>query len=174
MCPFAESCFWYQALQLFCILSPWQEILTNPTVDNFYISKLLKWKFYLLTAILHKVLRLGHIIAQSTGLNSILVYSYMKSLHRFHLQKDIPSKHACTVSVMKRYWLPVSTSTVTVPACQYTVPIQHRNGTACTLGLYRNGTAPVFKRYKDGTVSVLVVPVYGSGGTKTVQFLDWF
>ena len=84
-----------------------------------------------------------------------------------------PSKHACTaVSVMKRYRLPVLTSTVTVPACQYTVPIQHRNGTACTLGLYRNGTAAVFKRYKDGTVSVLVVPVYGSGGTKTVQFLD--
>ena len=30
----AESSFWYQALQLFRILSPWQEILTNPTVDN--------------------------------------------------------------------------------------------------------------------------------------------
>ena len=34
MYPFAESSFWYQALQLFRILSPWQEILTNPTVDN--------------------------------------------------------------------------------------------------------------------------------------------
>ena len=34
MCPFAESSFWYQALHLFRTLSPWQEILTNPTVDN--------------------------------------------------------------------------------------------------------------------------------------------
>ena len=90
MCPFAESSFWYQALQLFRILSLWQEILTNPTVDS-YISKLLKWKFYQLTVILHKDLRLGHIIAQSTGLNSILIHSHMKSLRRFHLQKYIQS-----------------------------------------------------------------------------------
>ena len=34
MCPFAESSFWYQALQLFHIHFPRQQILTNQTVDN--------------------------------------------------------------------------------------------------------------------------------------------
>ena len=95
MCPFAESSFWYQALQLFRIVSPWQEILTNPTVDNLLYFESFKWKFYWLTVILHKVLRLGHIIAQSIGLNSILIHSHMKSLHRFHLQKYIQSNSWC-------------------------------------------------------------------------------
>ena len=44
MCPFAESSFWYQALQLFRILSPWQEILTNPTVDNLLYFEIVKVK----------------------------------------------------------------------------------------------------------------------------------
>ena len=44
MCPSAESSFWYQALQLFHILSPWQEILTNPTVDNLLYFKIVKVK----------------------------------------------------------------------------------------------------------------------------------
>ena len=44
MCPFAENSFWYQALQLFCILPPWQEILTNPTVDNLLYFEIVKMK----------------------------------------------------------------------------------------------------------------------------------
>ena len=44
MCPFAESSFWYQALQLFRILSPWQEILTNPTLDNLLYFEIVKVK----------------------------------------------------------------------------------------------------------------------------------
>ena len=44
MCPFAESSFWYQALQLFHILSPWQEILTNPTLDNLLYFEIVKVK----------------------------------------------------------------------------------------------------------------------------------
>ena len=47
MCPFAESSFWYQALQLFHILSPWQEILTNPTVDNLLYFEIVKVKVLL-------------------------------------------------------------------------------------------------------------------------------
>ena len=44
MCPFAESSFLYQALQLFRILSHWQEILTNPTVDNLLYFEVVKVK----------------------------------------------------------------------------------------------------------------------------------
>ena len=47
MCPFAESSFWYQALQLFRILSPWQELLTNPTVDNLLYFEIAKVKVLL-------------------------------------------------------------------------------------------------------------------------------
>ena len=47
MYPFAESSFWYQALQLFRILSPWQEILTNPTVDNLLYFEIVKVKVLL-------------------------------------------------------------------------------------------------------------------------------
>ena len=47
MCPFAESSFWYQALQLFRILSSWQEILTNPTVDNLLYFEIVKVKVLL-------------------------------------------------------------------------------------------------------------------------------
>ena len=54
-----------------------------------------------------------------------------------------PSKHACTVSVMKRYRLPVLTSTVTVPACQYTVPKRD-----CV------HTGPVQERYRSGIQAV--------------------
>ena len=44
MCPFTESSFWYQALQLFRIVSPWQEILTNPTEDNLLYFEIVKVK----------------------------------------------------------------------------------------------------------------------------------
>ena len=44
MCPLAESSFWYQALQLFRILYPWLETLTNPTVDNLLYFEIVKVK----------------------------------------------------------------------------------------------------------------------------------
>ena len=44
MCPFAESSFWYQALQLFRIHFPRQQILTNQTVDNLLYFDMVKVK----------------------------------------------------------------------------------------------------------------------------------
>ena len=61
--------------------------------------------------------------------------------------------------------------TVTVLACQYTVPKRYRFGVACTLALYRNGTVSGMHGYKNGTVSVPVVPVCGINGIHTVPFL---
>ena len=83
MCPFAESSFWYQALQLFRIHFPRQQILQTKQLTICYILTLFKWKKFLLTVILHKVLSLGCIIAPWTRLNSVLVHSYIKSLDRF-------------------------------------------------------------------------------------------
>ena len=72
-----------------------------------------------------------------------------------------PSKHACTVSVLKRYRLPESLCTVTVLACQYTVPEQYRYGTV--LGLRAHWPC-------TGTVPSAVCM-----GTKTVPYLyQWF
>ena len=73
---------------------------------------------------------------------------------------DKPSKHACTVSVMKRYRLPVLTSTVTVRACQYTVPKQYRYSTETGLRAHWACT---------GTV-----PQRCSSGIKMVPFLYWW
>ena len=77
-----------------------------------------------------------------------------------NLVEDPPSKHACTVSVMKRYQLPVLTSTVTVPACQYTVPKQYRYSTKTGLHAHWACTGTVLLRY--------------SSGIKMVPFLYWW
>ena len=71
-----------------------------------------------------------------------------------------PSKHACTVSVMKRYRLPVLTSTVTVPACQYTVPKQYRYSTETGLRAH--------------WACIGTVPQQYSSGIKMVPFLYWW
>ena len=60
-----------------------------------YILILFKWKKFLLTVILHKVLSMGCIIAPWTRLNSVLVHSYIKSLDRFQIQKYIQSNSWC-------------------------------------------------------------------------------
>ena len=104
----------------------------------------------------------------------------------------LPSKHACTVSVMKRYRLPVLTSTVTVPACQYTVPKQYRCSTETGLRAHWACTGTVPQQYSSGIkmvpflywwcrFTVVVVQklynfwtdftCYGTDVTKTVPFL---
>ena len=61
---------------------------------------------------------------------------------------------------MKRYRLPVLTSTVTVPACQYTVPKQYRYSTETGLRAHWTCTGTVPLRY--------------SSGIKMVPFLYWW
>ena len=106
-----------------------------------------------------------------------------------------PSKHACTVSVMKRYRLPVLTSTVTVPACQYTVTKQYRYSTETGLRAHWACPGMVPQRYSSGIkmvpflywwcrFTVVVVQklynfwtdftCYGTDVTKTVPFLYWW
>ena len=96
---------------------------------------------------------------------------------------------------MKRYRLPVLTSTVTVPACQYTVPKQYRYSTETGLRAHWACTGMVPQRYSSGIkmvpylywwclFTVVVVQklydfwtdftCYGTDVTKTVPLLYWW
>ena len=107
----------------------------------------------------------------------------------------LPSKHAGTVSVMKRYWSPVLTGTVTLPACQYTVPKQYRYSTETGLRAHWACTGTVPQQCSSGIkmvpflywwcrFTVVVVQklynfwadftCYGTDVTKTVPFLYWW
>ena len=63
VCPFAESSFWYQDLQLLRVHLPRQQILTNQTVNDLLYFEIDKVKDVLLNLILNKVLSLGNVIA---------------------------------------------------------------------------------------------------------------
>ena len=122
-------------------------------------------------------------------------YAPSKRIPKLAILEYFPSKHACTVSVMKRYRLPVLTSTVTVPSCQYTVPKQYRYSTETGLRAHWACTGTVPQRYSSFIkmvpflywwcrFTVVVVQklynlwtdftCYGTDVTKTVPFLYWW
>ena len=83
MYPFAESSFWDHALYLFRILFPRQERLTNPRVDNLLYFEIVKVKDLFASGNTAQTSEFRTYYCAWIGLNSVLIHSHLKSLHRF-------------------------------------------------------------------------------------------